>query len=110
MKPTAIGLRGDAAVAAYNSGDPNGALDGIAKAIDALVRIAPESSVKAGYCHRVVRHTALWLFRQATGQEVLDGAEPTVMAPGICSNPDPPDLRNMPLASSRIRLVFACSD
>jgi hypothetical protein len=34
MKPTAIGLRGDAAVAAYNSGDPNGALDGIAKAID----------------------------------------------------------------------------
>ena len=42
----------------------------------------------------------LWLFGQATRKEVAVEGEPAVTLPGICSNPEPTDLSDMPLDSS----------
>lgn len=90
MRPMAIGLHADAAVAAVRSGDRARGLADMAEALDELGEIDPASSLKAAYCHRVVRHAILWMQTEMDGSEVLIDGKPIVMAPGGCSNPDPP--------------------
>lgn len=97
MKLMGIGLRADEAVAAYKSCDPNGALRGMGDVLDDLAKIDPKRSRKAEYCHRVVRHSCLWLFGEATGTKVMVDEQQAAIAPGICSNPEPPDLTDLPL-------------
>ena len=98
MRPMAIGLRADAAVAAFVSGDATTALRELARTVEELDGLDPDSSTKAAYCHRVVRHTALWVFRQSSGREVQLDNEPAAMPPGACSNPEPPeDITALPL-------------
>ena len=99
MKLMEIGLRADDALAAYQAGDVVAALNGLKTALDEIAPVDPASSIAAGYRHRVIRHSILWLFGKASGTPVDVGGEPTVMVPGMCSNPEPPDLSDLPFAS-----------
>jgi tetratricopeptide (TPR) repeat protein len=100
MKLIAVGLRADEAIAAYKAGNAQAALRGLDATLDEIGPIDPSSSIAAGYRHRVIRHSILWLFGQATGEDVGVDEVPTVMLPGICSNPEPTDLSDMPLGSA----------
>lgn len=92
-----IGLLGDAAQAAYKAGDPVGAIEGYAQALDELPTLDPESSLNAAYCHRIIGHSVLWLMRE-TRDEALD-VELADLPPGSCSNPDPIEgIRSVPRA------------
>lgn len=99
MKTMAIGLMADAGLAAFKDGNVALALTGLSGALDRLSALDPASSILAGYCHRVVRHAVLWIFGQGTRQDVDVDGQPAVMLPGMCSNPEPGDLKDMPLAS-----------
>ncbi|MDP3137888.1 MAG: hypothetical protein Q8N17_16335, partial [Burkholderiaceae bacterium] len=73
-----IGLRADAALATFRSGDrQRGAIE-YGEALKELVALDPESSLGAAYCHRVVRHGLLWMYAEArgdaTGLEIDDKA------------------------------------
>ncbi|CCD98879.1 hypothetical protein BRAS3809_2270008 [Bradyrhizobium sp. STM 3809] len=99
VKLMAVGLRADEALAAFKAGDVIAALRGLDVALNELASIDPATSIVAGYRHRVVRHSILWLFGQATATPVQVGDESTMMVPGMCSNPEPADLSDLPLGS-----------
>ncbi|MDA9398723.1 MULTISPECIES: hypothetical protein [unclassified Bradyrhizobium] len=99
MRPMAIGLRADEAIAAFRDNNPSIALLGMDQVLEELDAIDADQSIKAVYCRRVVGHTVLWLYGQATGQRVSIDGEPFGMVPGMCSNSEPPDLRDLPLTS-----------
>ena len=98
MDIMAIGLGADAAVAALEAGDTCQALTGLAEAVKALTVVDPESTLPAAYCHRVIRHTVLWMQSRIRGSNVkLEGQEISMEA-GTCSNPNPlPAIRELPL-------------
>ena len=100
MKLMAVGLRADEALAAYQAGDVVTALNGLDTALDEIAPVDPASSIAAGYRHRVIRHSILWLFGKATDTSVDVGGEPAVMVPGMCSNPEPIDASGLPFASA----------
>jgi hypothetical protein len=100
IKLMAVGLRADEALAAHKAGDVISALNGLNLALDELAPVDPVSSIAAGYRHRVVRHSILWLFGQATATPTAVGDEPIMMVPGMCSNPEPPDISDLPLGSA----------
>lgn len=98
MRAMAIGLRADAALAAFKIGDATKALRELATTVEELETLDPNSSTKAAYCHRVVRHMALWLYSEGTGRDIEVDGSPIVMEPGACSNTEPPeDIWNLPL-------------
>jgi hypothetical protein len=99
-KLLAIGLGADEALAAYQAGDVIAALNGLDTALNEIALIDPASSIIAGYRHRIIRHSILWLFGKATDTPVGVGGQLTVMIPGMCSNPQPSDLRDLPFAST----------
>jgi hypothetical protein len=90
MKLMAIGLRADEAIAAYLAGDVIAALNGLEAALDEIAPIDPASSITAGYRHRVIRHSILWLFGKATDTAVDVGGRADcrgtrhVQQPGAC--------------------------
>ena len=99
MKAMAIGLGADAAVAALETGRAKEALSGLAEAVQGLRGLDPDSTLRAAYCHRVIRHAILWTQSRIEGRKVLIGGEPIRMTIGSCSNPDPlPGIRDLPLA------------
>jgi hypothetical protein len=55
-----------------------------------LAEIDPEESLRAAYCHRVIRHTVLWMESKIEKEKKLIDGEPIGMSPGTCSNPEPP--------------------
>ena len=98
MQPIAIGLGADAAVAALNGGQPSTALARLADAVGELDSIDPETSLRAAYCHRVIRHATLWVQSQITASDVMIEGEHIAMYPGSCSNLEPlPAVRELPL-------------
>ncbi len=99
MKAMTVGLRADEALAAFKAGNAIDALVGLQHALDELPALDPESSLAAAYCHRVVRHAGLWLFGQGAHENISVHGQEAVMLPGMCSNPEPTDLRDMPLGS-----------
>ena len=98
MAPMAIGLRADSAVAAFEAGNTGQALTRLADAVQALSDLDPEKTSRAAYCHRVVRHSALWMLsRVGEGDGTIYGRTISLEA-GICSDPDPPPaIREHPL-------------
>jgi hypothetical protein len=100
MEPMRIGLRADEAIAAYKSDDIKGALRRFDQALEDLRGPDTSSTIGGAYCHRVIRYAIMWMFRDATGLEMNIDGEETVIVPGMCSNPEPTDLRDMPLASA----------
>jgi len=99
MKLMAIGLRADEALAAYQAGEVARALIGLDTALNEIAPVNPASSIAAGYRRRVIGHSILWLFGKATDTPVSVGGEPTVMLPGMCSNPEPTDVSDLPSGS-----------
>ena len=106
IKLMAVGLRADEALAAYKAADVAAALSGLGAALDELESIDPAGLNAAEYLHRAVRHSILWVFGQATATPVEVGGEPTVMMPGMCSNPEPPDVSDLPLGPSDYAWYF----
>ena len=98
MHVMVVGLGADSAVAALETGDVSRALTRLAEAVEALADINPEATLRAAYCHRVIRHTVLWTQSRITGRAVQIGERPIAMEAGTCSNPDPlPAIRELPL-------------
>jgi hypothetical protein len=98
MQAMAVGLGADAAVAAFLAGGRDRGLHGLATSLDELRALDPGASLRAAYCHRVVRHTVLWA-RSQVGLEVEVDGKTIDMLPGTCSNPEPPPaIRELPLA------------
>ena len=82
-----VGLRADAAFAAWKLGEIKGAITGYAEVLKTLGKINPESGLHARYLHAVVRHSLAWIHAQdRPGTKNPDLAEP---APGIASNTEP---------------------
>ena len=98
MEVMAIGLGADSAVAAFEAGHMNQALIRLAETVGALVNINPETTLRAAHCHRVIRHTVLWMKSRIEGSDVKIEGEPIRMEPGVCSNPAPlPAIQERPL-------------
>lgn len=90
MTVMAVGLGADAAAAALQIEEVERALRGLGEALIALGGIDPVSSLRAMYCHQVVRDTVLWAQAHIDKSKVkIDGA-PIAIEPGCCSNPEPP--------------------
>ena len=93
-----IGLGADSAVAALEVGDVGQALTRLAEAVEALAGVNPEATLRAAYCHRVVRHTVSSVQSRIKGRDVKIGGQPIGMEAGSCSNPEPlPAIRELPL-------------
>lgn len=100
MRPMAIGLHADEALAIYRAGEPSRAVTIYGEVLQSLATLDGDGSTKAAYCQRVVRHGLLWMFGQVTGRTLEVDGEPPVMVPGMCSNPEPPEsIRDQPCAS-----------
>lgn len=95
-----IGLAADAATELWRGGNRREALESLSDVLARLGDLNSETSLQAGYVHRVVRHAMLW-FADAVGMEAIkvEGDAPA-LPPGACSNPEPPAaILNQPLAS-----------
>jgi hypothetical protein len=98
MQAMAIGLEADRAVAAFKIGQIDRALQGMTSSVSGLADLDPEGSLRAAYCHRVIRHTVLWLETTMDERETLIDGRPIAMLPGTCSNPEPPSaITSLPL-------------
>jgi hypothetical protein len=98
MPPMAIGLGLDAANAAFHRGHPARATKRLADSLLALRTLDPDSSLRAAYCHRVARHTVLWLEKQIEGRKAQVDNPLDELPPGTCSNPEPPEaIKELPL-------------
>ena len=94
-----IGLSVDTAVASLKTGDLGEALGLLKDALLALAEIDPNSSLQAAHCHRLVRHTILWLKSKVLRLDTKIQGEPIAILPGSCSNPEPvPEIQQLPLA------------
>lgn len=89
MNIMAIGLGADAAVAAIHCGQFDVALSKLHDALIELRDIDSTSSVRACYCHHVLRHTVLWTQIQLDKNKAASFEETIYMEPGCCSNPEP---------------------
>ncbi|WP_440224483.1 AAA family ATPase [Dokdonella sp. MW10] len=89
MRIMAIGLGADTAVAALENGRSQDALMGIGAALRELEAFPPQSSLRAAYCHHVVRHVILWLNSRIEDVACDIDGEPITVKPGCCSNPEP---------------------
>ena len=94
MDVMAIGLGADSAVAALEAGDVDRALTHLAKALKALESVDPEKTLFTAYCHRVIRHTAVWVQSRVGKSDVNLYGESIQMEPGalqqsqsLASNP-----------------------
>jgi hypothetical protein len=98
MQTMAVGLEADRAVALLENGKVEAALETTASCLTRLAKIDPEESLRAAYCHRVVRHTVLWMESKIDKEERLVDGKPIGMLPGTCSNPEPPaSIKELPL-------------
>jgi tetratricopeptide (TPR) repeat protein len=97
MQTMAVGLEADRAVALLENGKVEVALQMMATCLTRLAKIDPDKSLRAAYCHRVVRHTVRWMESKIENERLIDG-KPIVMLPGTCSNPEPPaSIKELPL-------------
>ncbi len=98
IRVMAVGLGADSAVAALETGHVGRSLTRLAEAIEALANINPEATLRAAYCHRVIRQAALWVKSRIEGRTIKSGGQPFRMEAGTCSNPDPSSaIREIPL-------------
>lgn len=84
-----IGLGADAAVASFEIGNLQDALSLLKDTLLALEQLDPDSNLQAAHCHRLVRHTILWLQAKVEGRDTKVQGEPIAIIPGACSNPEP---------------------
>jgi tetratricopeptide (TPR) repeat protein len=97
MALMALGLVADRGIAEFQAGDLPKAIASLSTALEALSLFDPSSSLKAAYLHRVVRHAVLCVNLRVTGKQVLVPEVGAAIAPGMCSNPEPTDITDLPL-------------
>jgi hypothetical protein len=97
MALMALGLVADRGIAEFQAGSLAKAIASLSTALEGLSQFDPSSSLKAGYLHRVVRHAVLCVNLRVTGKKTLVPEQEAAIAPGMCSNPEPSDLSDMPL-------------
>ncbi|MCG2575862.1 hypothetical protein LZ012_02500 [Dechloromonas sp. XY25] len=96
-----IGLRADAALAAFKGGDRQSCIAEYAEALMELSTLDSDDSLNAAYCKRVVRHGLLWLYGEAMGypKGIEIDNQPPYMVAGMCSNLQPSEaIREQQLA------------
>jgi ATPase family associated with various cellular activities (AAA) len=99
MQTMAVGLEADRAVALMQIGDVEPALRAMESCLTRLAGINFDASLRAAYCHRVVRHCVLWMEAEIDRRQTLLDGETVEMLPGVSSNPDPPNsISQSPLA------------
>jgi hypothetical protein len=106
MQTMAIGLEADpirdanlpSRCCASEIGKVEAALRAMASCLTRLAKIDPEESLRAAYCHRVVRHTVLWMESKIDEEERLIDGKPIGILPGTCRNLEPPaSIKELPL-------------
>lgn len=103
MRPTAIGLRADAAYASYRAGDREHAFKELAAALGEIEGLLPLASLRATHCYKVFGHLLLSIDNDASHDfdNMIEGID--MLPPGCCSNPEPnegiKDLPQAPLES-----------
>lgn len=99
MRAMAIGLRADAALAAYKADNRHEAIRLLMLSMKELQFLDPLESTMAAYCHRVIRHGLLWMLNTLSDNGYLIDGLPPKMVAGMCSNPEPPErIKRLPLA------------
>ncbi|MEZ9820630.1 hypothetical protein AB4238_08410 [Shewanella sp. 10N.286.45.A1] len=89
-KPMQVGLKADAALASWHSGNRKECIQDLAEVLLELKEIDPKSSLQAAHCHAISRHILLWLQQEATKiKQFVPNGEEVSMFPGIVSNPEP---------------------
>jgi tetratricopeptide (TPR) repeat protein len=97
MAMMALGLVADRGIAEFQAGNLSKAIESLSQALEELSQFDAGSSLKAGYLHRVVRHAVLCVNLRVTGKQELVPDQEAAIAPGMCSNPEPSDLSDLPL-------------
>lgn len=98
VRAMAIGLLADIGHAAALSGDIPYALEKMREAVLALPTIDPDGTLHEAYCHRIIRHAALWLQLHVTERQAPEDYEIVYQA-GSGSNTEPLEaIRGHPLA------------
>jgi hypothetical protein len=103
MRPVAIGLRADAAYAAYRGGNRQHAFKELAATLSEIEELLPLASLRATHCYKVFGHIVLSIDNDACHDfdDMIDGID--LLPPGCCSNPEPneaiKDLPQAPLES-----------
>ena len=90
MLPMYLGLRADAALAAWHDGGRSTCLTDLVDILVELEELDPKSSLRASHCHAVIRHILLWLDQESSGEDriISDGLRAQIY-PGAVSNPEP---------------------
>lgn len=89
MLPMVIGLKADAAFAAYNMGDTASAIDELAQCLEKLEELPPQSSLRATHCYKTIGQMILWFNNEATSDYTRMTDVMYDLPPGMCSNPEP---------------------
>lgn len=90
MRPMAVGLGADAALAAWHNGDRATCLTNLSAFFAELETVDPKSSLRAAHCRAVGHHILLWLDQEVTGdRRAVANGQPPEIYPGCVSNPDP---------------------
>lgn len=90
MAPMHVGLKADAALASWHSGDQETCLRDFVSILKGVSDIDPKSSLRAAHCHAICRHVLLWLDQDITGRKrLLENGEEIKIYPGVVSNPEP---------------------
>jgi hypothetical protein len=97
MAMMAIGLVADHGIAEFQAGNLPKAIECMSNALAGLGQFDAASSLRAGYLHRVVRHAVLCIQLRVTGKRELVPDQPMAIVPGMCSNPEPSDVSDLPL-------------
>ncbi|MEE4016004.1 hypothetical protein V1T76_28360 [Roseibium sp. FZY0029] len=90
MRPMHLGLRADAALAAWQDEDRPTCLVDLVDVIADTEKLDPKSSLRASHCHALIRHILLWLDQESSREDrnIADAARAQIY-PGVVSNPEP---------------------
>lgn len=89
MRPMAIGLKGDWAVAEFQMGNKKEAVNLMHQAVIDAEQLDPAMGKNEKYCRKILGHVLLWMQSQVRGYPVSGLEVPIVF--GCCSTPEPTD-------------------
>ena len=89
MRPMAIGLKGDQAVAKFKLGEKDEALKLMKQAIIEAEQLNPEAGKSEKYCILILGNVILKMQEQV--KQGISHKIDVQIVPGCCSNPEPPE-------------------
>jgi tetratricopeptide (TPR) repeat protein len=87
MRPMAIGLKGDQAIAQFKLGNKSETLNLMRSAITDAEQLNPKAGKKEKYCILILGHAILWMQKQVE-YKLMDKIDVQIV-PGCCSKPEP---------------------